>query len=171
MSDAYYTLHIAGLERQLKRFPVSDSMDIAAFIFFGDVELTKACAEELLKKVPEFDYIVTPEAKSIPLAYEMSRQSGKKYIVARKGVKVYMDRPEKVTVHSITTQKEQTLYLGHGAAATGGSVRFKYRGQRRALGCGRRCRSERHYLPGKITFVLQIIEQRWSFGRHSNVVR
>ena len=56
MSDAYYTLHIAGLERQLKRFPVSDSMDIAAFIFFGDVELTKACAEELLKKVPEFDY-------------------------------------------------------------------------------------------------------------------
>lgn len=113
MSDAYYTLHIAGLERQLKRFPVSDNMDIAAFIFFGDVELTKACAEELLKKVPEFDYIVTPEAKSIPLAYEMSRQSGKKYIVARKGVKVYMDRPEKVTVHSITTQKEQTLYLGH----------------------------------------------------------
>ena len=74
---AYYTLHIAGLERQLKRFPVSDNMDIAAFIFFGDVELTKACAEELLKKVPEFDYIVTPEAKSIPLAYEMSRQSGK----------------------------------------------------------------------------------------------
>ena len=55
MSDAYYTLHIAGLERQLKRFPVSDSMDIAAFIFFGDVELTKACAEALLKKVPEFD--------------------------------------------------------------------------------------------------------------------
>ena len=51
--------------------------------------------------------------KGIPLAYEMSRQSGKKYIVARKGVKVYMDRPEKVTVHSITTQKEQTLYLGH----------------------------------------------------------
>ncbi len=63
MSDAYYTLHIAGLERQLKRFPVSDSMDIAAFIFFGDVELTKACAEELLKKVPEFDIIVTAEAK------------------------------------------------------------------------------------------------------------
>lgn len=71
------------------------------------MELTKACAEELLKKVPEFDYIVTPEAKSIPLAYEMSRQSGKKYIVARKGVKVYMDRPEKVTVHSITTQRSR----------------------------------------------------------------
>ncbi len=113
MSDAYYTLKIAGVERQLKRFPVSESLDIAAFILFGDVELTVACAKALLEKAPEFDYIVTPEAKSIPLAYEMSRQSGKKYIVARKGVKVYMDNPVEYTVRSITTQKEQTLYLGH----------------------------------------------------------
>lgn len=113
MSDEYYTLKIAGLERQLKRFPVSDKLDIAAFILFGDVELTQACAKALLDKAPEFDYIVTPEAKSIPLAYEMSRLSGKKYIVVRKGVKVYMDNPVSFTVRSITTQKEQTLYLGH----------------------------------------------------------
>lgn len=109
----YYELHIAGLTRKLQKFPVSDSLDIAAFILFGDVELTEHCAKELLKKTPEFDYIVTPEAKSIPLAYEMSRLSGKKYIVARKGVKVYMDNPVKVTETSITTQKEQSLYLGH----------------------------------------------------------
>ena len=109
----YYELHIAGLTRKLQKFPVSDSLDIAAFILFGDVELTEHCASELLKKAPEFDYIVTPEAKSIPLAYEMSRLSGKKYIVARKGVKVYMDNPVKVTETSITTQKEQTLFLGH----------------------------------------------------------
>ena len=109
----YYELHIAGLTRKLQKFPVSDSLDIAAFILFGDVELTEHCASELLKKAPEFDYIVTPEAKSIPLAYEMSRLSGKKYIVARKGVKVYMDNPVKVTETSITTQKEPTLYLGH----------------------------------------------------------
>lgn len=109
----YYELHIAGLTRKLQKFSVSDSLDIAAFILFGDVELTEHCACELLKKVPEFDYIVTPEAKSIPLAYEMSRLSGKKYVVARKGVKVYMDNPVKVTETSITTQKEQTLYLGH----------------------------------------------------------
>ena len=109
----YYELHIAGLTRYLQKFSVSDNLDIAAFILFGDVELAECCARELLKKVPEFDYIVTPEAKSIPLAYEMSKQSGKKYIVARKGVKVYMDNPVKVSVRSITTQKEQTLYLGH----------------------------------------------------------
>lgn len=109
----YYELKIAGLTRNLQKFAVSDSLDIAAFILFGDVELTEKCAEELLKKVPEFDYIVTPEAKSIPLAYEISKQSGKKYIVARKGVKVYMDNPVKVTETSITTQKEQSLYLGH----------------------------------------------------------
>lgn len=113
MSKEFYELHVAGLTRQLQKFAVSDSLDIAAFILFGDVELCEACASELLKKAPEFDYIVTPEAKSIPLAYEMSKQSGKKYIVARKGVKVYMDNPEKVSVVSITTQKEQVLYLGH----------------------------------------------------------
>ena len=113
MSKEFYTLKIGGIERQLQKFPVSDTLDIAAFILFGDVELTEVCARELLKKVPEFDYIVTPEAKSIPLAYEMSKMSGKKYIVIRKGVKVYMDRPEKVSDVSITTQKEQALYLGH----------------------------------------------------------
>ncbi len=109
----YFELNIAGITRKLQKFPVSDKMDIAAFILFGDVELTEKCATELLKKCPDFDYIVTPEAKSIPLAYEMSKQSGKKYIVIRKGIKVYMDNPEKATVRSITTQKEQSLYLGH----------------------------------------------------------
>ena len=120
----FYELHIAGLTRQLQMFSVSDTLDIAAFILFGDVELVECCARELLKKVPEFDYIITPEAKSIPLAYEMSRQSGKKYIVARKGVKVYMDNPEKVEVTSITTQRVQTLYLGHedGDLLTGKKV-------------------------------------------------
>ena len=113
MSKEYYELEIAGLKRKLQKFPVSDKLDIAAFILFGDVELTQACAKALLEKAPDFDYIVTPEAKSIPLAYEMSRISGKRYIVVRKGVKVYMDRPEKVSDQSITTQKEQALYLGH----------------------------------------------------------
>lgn len=113
----FYTMKIAGLERKLKMFPVSDSLDIAAFILFGDTEITVACATELLKKVPEFDVILTPEAKSIPLAYEMSRQSGKPYVVARKGTKVYMGRPIEVTVHSITTQREQHLYLGEDEAA------------------------------------------------------
>lgn len=113
MSKDTYTLEIGGITRELQKFAVSDTLDIAAFILFGDVELTEVCAKELLKKAPEFDYIVTPEAKSIPLAYEMSKLSGKKYIVIRKGVKVYMDRPEKVSDNSITTQKEQALYLGH----------------------------------------------------------
>ncbi|MBR3968019.1 MAG: adenine phosphoribosyltransferase [Clostridia bacterium] len=108
----FYTMKIAGLERKLEMFPVSESLDIAAFIIFGDVELTIAGCSELLKKVPEFDVILTPEAKSIPIAYEMSRQSGKPYIVARKGVKVYMRNPLEVTVTSITTQKQQHLYLG-----------------------------------------------------------
>lgn len=108
----FYTMKIAGLERSLRKFPVNDKLDIAAFILFGDTEITVASATELLKKVPDFDVILTPEAKSIPLAYEMSRQSGKPYIVARKGVKVYMGDPLCVSVRSITTNKLQELYLG-----------------------------------------------------------
>ncbi|MBQ2676763.1 MAG: adenine phosphoribosyltransferase [Clostridia bacterium] len=103
---------IAGLERELPIFPISDKVSIAAFIMFGDTEITVAAATELLKKVPEFDIILTPEAKSIPLAYEMSRQSSKPYIVARKGPKLYMAEPFSVEVNSITTANTQKLYLG-----------------------------------------------------------
>ncbi|MEE0839697.1 MAG: phosphoribosyltransferase family protein [Acutalibacteraceae bacterium] len=113
----FYTMKIAGLERKLEKFPVSDKLDIAAFIIFGDTELTVKGSEELLKKVPQFDVILTPEAKSIPIAYEMARQSGKPYIIARKGVKVYMRNPLKVSVRSITTAKEQELYLGETEVA------------------------------------------------------
>lgn len=108
----FYTMKIAGLQRSLEKFPVSDSLDIAAFIIFGDVELTIKGCEELLKRVPEFDVILTPEAKSIPIAYEMAKQSGKPYVIARKGVKVYMRNPLEVSVTSITTKKEQKLFLG-----------------------------------------------------------
>ncbi len=111
MSD-FFTTKIAGLERRLEKFPVNEKLDIAAFIIFGDVELTIKGCEELLKKVPDFDVIITPEAKSIPIAYEMSRQSSKPYIIARKGVKVYMRNPLEVSVTSITTKKEQKLFLG-----------------------------------------------------------
>ncbi len=87
-----YTLNVAGLTRELPICPINDKLDIAAFIMFSDVELTLECAKELLKKVPEFDVIVTAESKGIPLGYEMARQSGKNYIVARKSVKLYMKK-------------------------------------------------------------------------------
>lgn len=112
----YYDLKIAGLERRLEKFPVSDSLDIAAFIIFGDVELTIAGCRDLLGRVPNFDVIITPEAKSIPIAYELSRQSGKPYVIARKGVKVYMRNPIDVEVESITTQHTQHLMLGESEA-------------------------------------------------------
>ena len=107
----YYRVNIAGMERDLLRCPLNDKLDIAAFIIFGDVELPVHAAAELLKRLPEFDYIVTPEAKSIPLAYEMSRQSGKKYFVARKKPKLYMKDPVIVNVRSITTESVQTLIM------------------------------------------------------------
>ena len=108
----YYTLNVAGLTRQLPLCPVSEKMDIAAFIMFSDVELTIAAAKELARKVPPCDVLITAESKGIPLAYEMARQMGLPYIVARKSVKVYTLDPIEVTVHSITTQNVQKLYLG-----------------------------------------------------------
>lgn len=107
----YYRVNIAGLERDLLRCPISDKLDIAAFILFGDVEITVHSAQKLLERLPEFDFIITPEAKSIPLAYEMARQSGKKYFVVRKKAKLYMKEPVSVNVRSITTASEQTLIL------------------------------------------------------------
>lgn len=106
-----YTLEVAGLTRELPICPVNDNLDIAAFIMFGDVELTIAAATELLKKAPDFDCIITAESKGIPLAYEMSRQSGKKYILARKSKKLYMKNAVAVDVKSITTAKLQELFL------------------------------------------------------------
>ena len=106
-------MKIAGLERNLPMFPVNDKLTIAAFIIFGDVELTVHCAGELIKKVPEHDIMITAEAKSIPLIHEMARQSGvNDYVVARKKPKVYMSDVIEVSVNSITTHGEQKLYLG-----------------------------------------------------------
>jgi len=113
MTDSHptYKLEVAGLTRHLPICPVNEHLDIAGFVIFSDVELTMACAVELLKKLPEYDVFLTAESKGIPLAYEMSRQSGKKYILARKGKKLYMRNPVAVDVKSITTEKIQTLYL------------------------------------------------------------
>ena len=113
---ATYKMTIAGLERELELFPVNDKLDIAAFIMFGDVEITEKAASELLKICPEHDVVVTAEAKGIPLCYEMARQGCKNYVVARKGIKIYMRNSIEVSVKSITTEKEQKLYLGENDA-------------------------------------------------------
>ena len=108
----YYRMNVAGLDRDLPICKVTDSLYIAGFVIFGDQELTVACARELLARAPESDYIITAEAKGIPLAHEMARQAGDaKYILARKAPKLYMTDLFSSTVRSITTAKEQTLYL------------------------------------------------------------
>ncbi len=112
-----YKMTIAGLERELPLCPLNDKIDIAAFVMFSDVELTVAAAEELLKKCGDFDIILTAESKGIPLAYEMARQCGKPYVVARKSIKLYMTDPISVKVKSITTANEQVLHLSAEKAA------------------------------------------------------
>ena len=107
-----YEMDICGLKRELPICKVTDDLYIGAFVMFGDVELTVHCAAELLKKAPEYDYLLAPEAKAIPLLYEMARQSGaEKYFVARKGAKAYMTDTFEVSVRSITTMHVQKLVL------------------------------------------------------------
>ncbi|MBO5375109.1 MAG: adenine phosphoribosyltransferase [Clostridia bacterium] len=108
----YYNMKIAGLDRALPICRVNDSLYIAGFVIFGDPELTTACAKALLERAPEYDYMITAEAKGIPLIHEMARlQGNQKYMLARKGPKLYMTNILSVSVNSITTAKEQKLYL------------------------------------------------------------
>ncbi len=111
-------MNVAGLRRELPICKIDDETYIAAFVIFGDAELTVACARDLLKIAPEYDYILTAEAKGIPLAHEMARQAGDaKYLLARKAPKLYMRDMFEVDVQSITTAKEQKLYLDGTDAA------------------------------------------------------
>ncbi len=112
MEQLYYHMTIAGCERDLPLCPLTDELMIGAFVIFGDPELTTACAEALLQKVPEYDYMITAEAKGIPLIHEMARLAGnQRYMLARKGTKLYMRDILDVAVRSITTDREQHLYL------------------------------------------------------------
>ena len=107
-----YPMSIAGCKRELPLCKASDTLVIAGFVIFGDVELTCACAAELLKKAPEFDYMVAPEAKAIPLIHEMAKQSGRNdYFLVRKAPKLYMDGVFSTEVKSITTEATQKLYM------------------------------------------------------------
>lgn len=113
-----YEMKVAGLTRSLPLCPISDTLMIGAFVIFGDVELTCACARDLLKLAPEFDYMVAPEAKAIPLVHEMARQSGRnEYFLVRKKKKAYMNGVFEAVDRSITTEGEQKLYMDGADAA------------------------------------------------------
>lgn len=108
----YYEMKIAGLTRRLPLCPLNDQLMIGAFVIFGDVQLTTACASELLKRAPEHDVLITAESKGIPLVYEMARQEGgSRYLLARKAPKLYMKNVFTVEVNSITTANRQVLCL------------------------------------------------------------
>jgi adenine phosphoribosyltransferase len=107
-----YRIKVAGVERDLPLCPISDTLNIAAFILFGDVELTERCSEALAAIAPEHDVMITAESKGIPLIHAMCRISGKnRYVLARKSVKLYMKDVVKCETKSITTAAVQTLYI------------------------------------------------------------
>ena len=109
-----YTLHVAGLTRELPIIKLSYDLSIASFVILGDTEIVRKTAPIIAKKLPEVDLIVTAEAKGIPLAYEISKVLNlNEYVVARKSVKAYMEESIEVEVNSITTTDSQKLYLNN----------------------------------------------------------
>ena len=122
-----YTLNVAGLTRELPIIKLSYDLSIASFVILGDTEIVRKTAPIIAKKLPEVDFIVTAEAKGVPLAYEISRVLNlNEYVVARKSVKAYMEEPIEVEVNSITTTNSQKLYLNNQDAK-------KIKGKRVAL--------------------------------------
>ena len=112
MEQKYYRMNIAGVERDLPICPLNENLMIAGFVIFGDPEITTACSQALLDKAPEYDYLISAEAKGIPLVHEMARLAGnQKYFLARKAPKLYMTGVFEVVVKSITTENVQKLYL------------------------------------------------------------
>ncbi|MDF2682989.1 MAG: adenine phosphoribosyltransferase [Brevibacillus sp.] len=107
-----YTLAVAGVTRELPIMPIAEDLSIASFVILGDAELVAVAAPLLVEKLPEVDVLITAEAKGIPLVYEVARLLKlKKYYVARKSIKPYMESPLVNEVVSITTQKTQVLCL------------------------------------------------------------
>ena len=107
-----YKLKVAGLTRDLPLCPIGENLNIAAFVLFGDVELTECCAKALYEKAPAHDVMITAESKGIPLIHAMCRESGNnRYVLARKSVKLYMKDVVACEVQSITTSAKQTLYI------------------------------------------------------------
>ncbi|NMC77918.1 MAG: adenine phosphoribosyltransferase [Chloroflexi bacterium] len=108
-----YPVEIAGVHRELPIFEIKPGLKIALLNILGDTELVVACAKELAErlKAVQFDVLVTAEAKSIPLAYALSYEIKKPFVVLRKTYKPYMGEALSAETLSITTGAPQTLYL------------------------------------------------------------
>jgi len=108
-----YPVDIAGIHRELPLFEIKPGLKIAILNILGDTELVQACAHALAQRLnpTSYDILVTAETKSIPLAYALSVETHKPYLILRKAYKPYMGDTLQVETLSITTGQPQTLYL------------------------------------------------------------
>jgi len=108
-----YSIDIAGLHRELRLFQIKPGLRIAILNILGDTELVQACARQraLQLKDLKFDVLLTAEAKSIPLAYALSVEVKRPFIILRKSYKAYMGEALTAETLSITTGQPQLLVL------------------------------------------------------------
>ena len=108
-----YRIEVAGVQRDLRKFEVAPGVTIAILNILGDVELVQASSKALAAKLDDYapDVLITAEAKSIPLIYQLAVDMQIPYVVLRKSYKSYMGEALKTNTESITTGSEQTLFL------------------------------------------------------------
>lgn len=109
----YYNLKICGLTRKLPIVSLGPKLKIASFNLLGDGELVEAVAKDLAKEIRkhDFDYLVGPEVKVVPLLQELSKRLKKpRYIILRKNIMGYMTKP-------MTNKTKPTLVLNGPDAA------------------------------------------------------
>ena len=177
--NGYYDLTVCGLSRKLPFVDMADGMAYASFVVISDTELIEKAGEELARKANGADIVLTIEAKGIALAYEISRQLHmKEFVVVRKSVKPYVKAYLKDSVHSITTEGEDQIFLDEadsdrlkgknachcgrcdiqgrvfgGGRAAGGGSRGRNLCKAGYTGRGRRGRERGYYLSGKAALV------------------
>ena len=63
----YFDFEICGLKRKLPYVQIADNLALASFVCLSDTELVQAVAPELVKRLPEVDYLMTAAATGICL--------------------------------------------------------------------------------------------------------
>lgn len=111
-NQQYYRLNVCRSKVELPLFQVAPKVKIALFNMLGETKLIRKFAKELAKKLPsDTEVIITPEVKSVCLAYELSHFLRVPYVVARKTRKPYMVDSIGDETLSITTGKPQQIWL------------------------------------------------------------
>lgn len=92
----YFKLDFFGLIRNLPLVAIASKIRVASVNFLGDAELSEVVSREVVKRIKsvDFDIMIGPEVKVVPVLHEVAKLLNKKnYVVCRKSIHGYMISP------------------------------------------------------------------------------